>query len=124
MPNPAAIRSALSAAASGLAGFLETVWHQPYTGDLDGYSSPDYGPKVPLQAMVQRKRGTLRDLDGNETRYRVIVGFIGAVKIGPRDKLSVSDGNGGTITGPLLTPTGGFLDPSTGEPFKRTVYLG
>ncbi len=126
MTLAAALRSAVTVVRGATESLQETVELEHYAGDLDSYSSPAPGPRTSLKAMVQRKRGTVRDSGGNEVRFRAIVTFVGPQTIRPRDRiiLAAEQPSDPQITGELITPHGGLVDPLTGGPFVRTVYVG
>lgn len=116
----AAVRGALSAADAGTASLQEDVTHEAYIEAIDHSGTPGYAAPVTRTALVQRKRGTVPTAGGREFRFRAVLSFLRPFPLSPRDRIRLSDGS----TGPIHTPTGGHVDPSTGEPFARTVYLG
>lgn len=117
-----AVRTALALAATASDSLQEEIVHEAYTGPSDDYGKAGYSAAtVPApKAFVQRKEGTIRDDKGVEVRVAAALFFPRPVAIGPRDRITLSDG----LTGPIIFPQGGGSDPSTGQPFARTVYLG
>lgn len=86
----------------------------------DAFGSPSLGGEVEvLEALVQRKEGVLPTTGGQEIKYQVAVAFVAPVALSPGDKVTLRDG----VTGPLYIPQGGLVDPTTGQPYNRTVYL-
>lgn len=99
---------------------MEDVTHRAYLGDIDGYGTPSLDDPVTRQALVGRREGLLPTRDGTEVRYRAVVSFVQPVAVGVHDEIVLSDG----MTGRLIVPQGGLVDPETGQPFLTTVYLG
>ena len=115
------LRSAIGVADAATQGLglredvtLEAALQADAFGTVTEYAAP-----ARLSALVQRKRGVLQTAGGQEIKYQAIVGFVGPVDIGPRDRLKLWDG----VTGQLFIPEGGLSDPTTGQPYNRTVYL-
>lgn len=114
------IRAAFAAADDALP--QESVTVLRFLADVDGFGTPSLDEDNPEthSAFVQRREGVLQTAEGQELRYRAVVTFLRPFTLNVRDKIVLSDGT----TGPILTPTGGLVDPSTGNPYSRTVYLG
>lgn len=122
MGSAAWLTSAIGAAnaATQALGLTEPVVQEPFIGHQGGFGEKDYDVAVIHQAMVQRKRGEIRTANGKEVTFQAVISFVAPVPVNPRDRITLSDG----ITGPLVEPQGGLVDPSTGDPFLRVVYLG
>ena len=117
----AVVRSAIAVVAAATQTLQEELTHEAWTGDQDGLgTAKPYGDPVPRQALVQRKEGLLKTPGGQERSFRAVVSFLGPVAIDARDRITLSDG----LTGPILDPQGGLVDPDTGQPFLRRIYLG
>jgi hypothetical protein len=110
---------AVADAATQALGLQEDLQHEAFVSqDVSGRRSFD--APVSRSALVQRKQGKLTRPDGQEVAYRVVVSFLSQVAVDVRDRITLQDGT----TGPILDPQGAMLDPTTGAPFVRTVYLG
>lgn len=117
------LRSAVESANSSFEalGLLEPVTHEAFIVDpTGGRGEPDYDPASTVSARVIRKHGALALPSGKQFKYRAAIGFMTQLRIDPRDRITLSDG----MTGPIHTEQGGLVDPETGIPFARTVYLG
>jgi hypothetical protein len=95
------------------------VTHEAYGGQDSLGTEQPYGAPILRKAMVDRKEGLLPTPDGQAIRYRAAVSFVEVVDVDARDRVTLPDG----LTGPLYVPQGGTLDPATGQPYARTVYL-
>lgn len=116
------LRSAVGTAhaATQALGLLELVTVERHSKpDAFGTPSAALAPPELYEALVQRKEGTLPTTGGQEVKYQAAIAFVAPVPLGPNDVVTLSDG----ITGPLYIPQGGLVDPTTGEPYTRTVYL-
>lgn len=121
--DPAWLRSAVGAADASFQalGLYESFSHEAFISDpTGGRGEPDYAAPEVLQGRVIRKEGSIPTPDGKAFRYRAAIGFMAPVAIDPKDRIRLRDG----MTGPIYTAQGGLLDPSSGLPFARTVYLG
>jgi hypothetical protein len=122
MASPAWLTSQIAAANAALQGLgvMENVSHEAFVSHKGGFGESDHDVAVSRPALVQRKRGEIRTANGKEVSFQAVISFVAPVRIHPRDRMTLWDG----ITGPLVIPQGGLVDPATGDPFLRVVYLG
>jgi len=123
------IRSAVEAANSQTASLQVDVVHQAWLAPSNGLGEADYGPPVARPALVQE--GVLHHEmpDGKVITTKARLAFVGPIPpngapdrqepIDPRDRLILPSG----LTGYIVEVPGALIDPGTGAPYVRTVWL-
>lgn len=122
MASAAWLTSQVSAAhaATQALGLMEDVSHEAFIQNQGGFGVKAYDVAVSRPALVSRQRGQLSTAKGIDVTFKAVISFVAPVPVDVRDRITLSDG----ITGQILEPQGGLVDPITGEPFVRVVHLG
>jgi hypothetical protein len=124
----ALIRSALATANTVTADLQVEVEHEAWTG-YDSDAKPTYASANTYGAIVEKRQRRFKMASGEEivSQHRVTIltpveenGTAGRSEpIDTRDRLTLPDDS----TGPILSVEG-VLDPSTGQPYMTSIWMG
>ena len=128
MTLAAAIRAALGAANAATASLQVDVQHQQWVGQ-DEAGGPTYDVPVPRKAFLLEGASHAERPDGSVVVTKAKVGFAGPIEhhgadgrqepIDPRDLFALPSG----LEGHAIDVPGTFVNPETGAPYVRTVWL-
>jgi hypothetical protein len=122
------IAGAVAAAHAGTVGLQVEVSHEAWIL-ADALGAASFAAPIPLTAFVQEGVLDVPKPDGQVMTTKARLGFVGPVApngapkrrepFDPRDKITLPSG----ITGRIVEVPGTMLNPDTGAPYTRTVWL-
>lgn len=102
----------------GDAGLQTTVYIKRFSG-MDAFGTKSYDDPEPVQVLEEWKQRQVRTVTGDLTVCRASLQFLVPMVIDENDLFVLTDGT----ESPILD-MGGFVNPSTGQPFATEVFLG